>query len=455
MVVESKSFLLQGITTYEYVVVMRAQSEPPGPSVVGEDRHSLPSSPRSSAMPDISGKSSVKWACNMDHQVIGPSNLTAHEKEEEEKEEGEEEEEEWSEQELEATTLRNGNKGKATIKVKDDVNVFEYVMVTQPRTPYFVTKLRQKKRTQLLVPTNVIKEHRLELPENLIFLDENGKAWRLKGVWSGAAERTSQGSPLKAKQGSQGEENSSKQSKAVCDHSLLDCFKVDMQPIGEPAFVSIDEKLSLLYCSPSACCIFKVPNQLRKVNEKAYEPEIIAIGPYHRGVKLEKVEGGTLLDIKFQDGVWYGVLQIPPFTIEDRTESFFRNLIAYEQYCLDNQPCYMTDYLTLMNSLIESPKDVAILSHIGIIDNWIGDDEVVSKMFNKIGDAFMVQRDQFYYADILNKANICCQKPWNRRMAKLNQNFLNSPWAPISVLAALVLLLLAFKKTFFAVFPRS
>ncbi|KAF2285605.1 hypothetical protein GH714_005746 [Hevea brasiliensis] len=30
-------------------------------------------------------------------------------------------------------------------------------------------------------------------------------------------------------------------------------------------------------------CIFKVPNELRSVNEKAYEPQIIAIGPYHHG----------------------------------------------------------------------------------------------------------------------------------------------------------------------------
>ncbi|KAL9411145.1 hypothetical protein AB3S75_044854 [Citrus x aurantiifolia] len=29
--------------------------------------------------------------------------------------------------------------------------------------------------------------------------------------------------------------------------------------------------------------IFKVPDVLRKLNEKAYEPEMLAIGPYHRG----------------------------------------------------------------------------------------------------------------------------------------------------------------------------
>jgi len=46
----------QGITTYEYVVAMRAQSEPPGPSVI-DDQQSLASSPMSSTPTGFSGSS--------------------------------------------------------------------------------------------------------------------------------------------------------------------------------------------------------------------------------------------------------------------------------------------------------------------------------------------------------------------------------------------------------------
>ncbi|KAG5018142.1 hypothetical protein JHK87_013997 [Glycine soja] len=49
----------KGITTYEYVVAMRTLSEPPGPSVDGGEQQSLPSSPTSSAITAISGRSSV------------------------------------------------------------------------------------------------------------------------------------------------------------------------------------------------------------------------------------------------------------------------------------------------------------------------------------------------------------------------------------------------------------
>ncbi|KAI3507167.1 hypothetical protein L1887_22003 [Cichorium endivia] len=48
----------KGITTYEYVVAMRTQSEPPGPSIDGMDQQSLQSSPTSSAITAISGRSS-------------------------------------------------------------------------------------------------------------------------------------------------------------------------------------------------------------------------------------------------------------------------------------------------------------------------------------------------------------------------------------------------------------
>lgn len=55
-----KKYVAQGITTYEYVVAMRTQSEPAGLSQVGGgDQQSLPSSPTSSAVTAVSGRSSL------------------------------------------------------------------------------------------------------------------------------------------------------------------------------------------------------------------------------------------------------------------------------------------------------------------------------------------------------------------------------------------------------------
>ncbi|KAI3807767.1 hypothetical protein L1987_23701 [Smallanthus sonchifolius] len=57
----------KGITTYEYVVAMRTQSEPPGPSIDGLDQQSLQSSPTSSAVTAMSGRSS--HGLSLQHKV--------------------------------------------------------------------------------------------------------------------------------------------------------------------------------------------------------------------------------------------------------------------------------------------------------------------------------------------------------------------------------------------------
>ena len=53
--------------------------------------------------------------------------------------------------------------------------------------------------------------------------------------------------------------------------------------IDDSVAVRIGKKLQDISPISPDCCIFKVPNYLRKVNEKAYEPEVVAVGPYHRG----------------------------------------------------------------------------------------------------------------------------------------------------------------------------
>ncbi|KAM7489005.1 hypothetical protein LguiB_026489 [Lonicera macranthoides] len=116
------------------------------------------------------------------------------------------------------------------------------------------------------------------------------------------------------------------------------------------------------------------------------------------GMKFEKI-GGNSFDIKFRNGV----MQIPTLTIEDRTESFFRNLIAYEEYHQSTYFHFIVDYVKFMDCLIDSPKDVEILCRSGIIDNWLGDDEAVSNMFNKLNDHVTGPGVHFHYAGVFNE----------------------------------------------------
>ncbi|KAM7485997.1 hypothetical protein LguiA_002006 [Lonicera macranthoides] len=160
------------------------------------------------------------------------------------------------------------------------------------------------------------------------------------------------------------------------------------------------------------------------------------------GMKFEKI-GGNSFDIKFRNGV----MQIPTLTIEDRTESFFRNLIAYEEYHQSSYFHFIVDYVKFMDCLIDSPKDVEILCRSGIIDNWLGDDEAVSNMFNKLNDHVTGPGVHFHYAGVFNEVNKHCSKHRNKWMAKLRRSYLDSPWAIIAVLASFVLLVLTLLQT--------
>ncbi|XP_015582714.2 UPF0481 protein At3g47200 isoform X1 [Ricinus communis] len=52
---------------------------------------------------------------------------------------------------------------------------------------------------------------------------------------------------------------------------------------------SLEDKISKMpkllnkTAGKSSCCIFRVPKSLAQINEKAYQPHIVSIGPYHHG----------------------------------------------------------------------------------------------------------------------------------------------------------------------------
>ncbi|GKV38054.1 hypothetical protein SLEP1_g46004 [Rubroshorea leprosula] len=165
------------------------------------------------------------------------------------------------------------------------------------------------------------------------------------------------------------------------------------------------------------------------------------------GIRFKKGEGNTLFDIMFRNGV----LEIPMIRIDDSTERLYRNVIVCEQFEKED-PKYLTEFTTFMDCLINSGKDVELLCHCGIIENWLGNDEAVATMFNRIGDNVGVSMK--FYAQICNDVNEHYNALWNKRIASLRHNYFNTPWALISFLAAAFLLLLTLLQTTFTIFPR-
>ncbi|KAJ0092399.1 hypothetical protein Patl1_25879 [Pistacia atlantica] len=80
------------------------------------------------------------------------------------------------------------------------------------------------------------------------------------------------------------------------------------------------------------------------------------------------------------------MMKIPMLKIDDNSESFFRNLIAHEQFLHDPDYSYVTDYLKFMNCLMNTPGDVELLCQSEVVQNGLGDDKVLANMFNRLSD---------------------------------------------------------------------
>ncbi|XP_028101933.1 UPF0481 protein At3g47200-like [Camellia sinensis] len=162
------------------------------------------------------------------------------------------------------------------------------------------------------------------------------------------------------------------------------------------------------------------------------------------GVKFEAVKNDNdglnlnMFDIRFK----HGHFKIPKFKVDDSTEIFFRNIIAYKQHSSDDKPKYFTDHMYLMDLLINYKEDVTQLHRHEVLENWLGDDEVVALMFNNLGNGKIIE-EQFYYAEQCSKVNTHCKRWWNKVVASLKRDYFKNIW----VIAAAFLLLLTFTQT--------
>ncbi|XP_074280514.1 UPF0481 protein At3g47200-like [Silene latifolia] len=155
------------------------------------------------------------------------------------------------------------------------------------------------------------------------------------------------------------------------------------------------------------------------------------------GVKFVASKSENLLDIRFVRGV----LEIPKIVVMDDTESLFRNIMVFEQ-CHCFKDSYIIDYFALLDSLINTPKDVEILSRKGIIENWLGNNEEVANLFSRTFKLTRLDNPNFYYLGICRDMNAYASTKWHKWNAILKHNYFNHPWAAISVGYAIVLLIL-------------
>ncbi|KAL4655067.1 hypothetical protein ACB092_01G424400 [Castanea dentata] len=170
------------------------------------------------------------------------------------------------------------------------------------------------------------------------------------------------------------------------------------------------------------------------------------------GVKFKVNSKNSLLDIKFDSK--HGVLEMPSLEIYEETIILFRNLITLEQSCyLDD--AYITDYVVLLNFLIDTTKDMDLLCEKGILVNYVRDNNTATTAFNDLNNYLIWSVMNSDYVKICEELNAFYKKSWHRWKATLRNQYFSSPWRSASTIAAIILLVLTFIQTVFSIIQSS
>jgi len=163
---------------------------------------------------------------------------------------------------------------------------------------------------------------------------------------------------------------------------------------------------------------------------------------HNAGVKFKVDSSKYLFDLKFTNGV----LEIPCLKLYNVTESLFRNLVALEQYHYVFD-AYVTDYIILVDFLIDIVKDVDLLVQKRILMNALGDNNAVTTLVNNLRRQIFISEANSYYFDLCNRLNNFYEDPWHSWKAALRRDYFSTPWRTASTVAAIILLVLTFTQT--------
>ena len=107
---------------------------------------------------------------------------------------------------------------------------------------------------------------------------------------------------------------------------------------------------------------------LERLPERENHDEVVkhvysATQLHDAGLKFRKSLSNYLFDINFKKGV----LKMPPITLDNKSETLYRNLLALEQ-CHYSDKAYITNYFILLGFLITTNNDMKLLVRKG---SWL------------------------------------------------------------------------------------
>jgi hypothetical protein len=166
------------------------------------------------------------------------------------------------------------------------------------------------------------------------------------------------------------------------------------------------------------------------------------------GMKFKVSSSKCLFDLKFTNGV----LEMPSLNLNDYTESLFRNIMALEQchYPFDS---YFTNYILILDFLIDTTKDVDLLVRNKILVNGLGNSIAVTTFVNNLCREIFILEVNSDYFHLCKDLNTFYEDPRHSWKATLRRDYFSTPWRTASTVAAIILLVLTFTQTICSIIP--
>ena len=171
------------------------------------------------------------------------------------------------------------------------------------------------------------------------------------------------------------------------------------------------------------------------------------------GIWLKPCKTTFLNDISYiRSSCFIGYLTIPKMKVDNSTGQKFFNLMAFEM-CPDFINNYeITSYISFLNSLMNHADHVMELRKAGILQNFLGSDQAVAKIFNELGTNLVPNPN--IYSDV--RADIDKHhQTLNSRMFRFYHDYFDSPWSIPAFFGILLQLVLTGIQTWFSVKPTS
>ncbi|XP_055827194.1 putative UPF0481 protein At3g02645 [Solanum dulcamara] len=165
------------------------------------------------------------------------------------------------------------------------------------------------------------------------------------------------------------------------------------------------------------------------------------------GVNFVATNGGiTSISYDGKNMTFY----LPTINLDVNTEVILRNLVAYEA-CNASGPLVFTRYTELMNGIIDTKEDVALLRERGIVLNRLKSDDEVAKLWNSMSKSVKLTKVQLL-DKVIEDVNKFYNGRWRVKIGKHMKNYVFESWQFLTFLAAIMLLMLMTLQAFCSVY---